>query len=376
MADFGIGAAILGSSLVSGISGFLGNRSAGKASQEAAGTAAAATDRASERALESQERMFQTARADTAPYRDVGRLALGELTSYIENPATLPSFAPGSEFTSANRYDPSGFQNPNEFRFSDDIRAPNEFRFSGDVMAANELPKFSLADLETDPEYTFRQQETERALERAQSARGLSLSGGAMRELSRYSQGLAASATDRAYQRFIDRYNARAGDIARRAGMQQVEDARNYEDVLRRGALQQTEDGRNYQDFLRRQQLGQFTYGADQDDLRRRYAAQADIYNANVSQANQGFNRLASLAGLGQTSAGQIAGLGAQTGANMANVYGQQGAALGNIAIGAGQGQANAALGTASAVNNAVQGGIGNYLTSQYLNRLPIPGAS
>jgi hypothetical protein len=113
MADFGIGAAILGSAALAGITGFIGNKSAAKAQSEAAQTAARATGEASEAAIAEQRRQYDRTRTDLAPYRQAGRLALGDLAGQIQ---TAPqgfqagdefkapvTYQPGEEFTRASR---------------------------------------------------------------------------------------------------------------------------------------------------------------------------------------------------------------------------------------------------------------------------------
>ena len=77
----------------------------------------------------------------------------------------------------------------------------------------------------------------------------------------------------------------------------------------------------------------------------------------------QQYNRLAGLAGTGQTATGQTGQAGMQMAGNVGQAYQQMG-----------QAQAQASLGQAGAMNQAIQGGIGNYLTyqqnQQMLNRL------
>jgi hypothetical protein len=74
------------------------------------------------------------------------------------------------------------------------------------------------------------------------------------------------------------------------------------------------------------------------------------------------YNRLSNLAGIGQTATGSTAA----AGANAANNIGQN-------HMFAGQARANGYMQTGQAVNNAVQGGISNYMLSQYLK--PTTGA-
>jgi hypothetical protein len=92
-------------------------------------------------------------------------------------------------------------------------------------------------------------------------------------------------------------------------------------------------------------------------------------YNVNIG-ANQDaygrqqnvLNRYASLAGIGQTSANQVGSMGANAANN-----------IGNINMNNASNQANAGYYGAGSINNAIQGGIGNYLTYDYLNKKTPP---
>ena len=74
------------------------------------------------------------------------------------------------------------------------------------------LQTFGMDQFQADPGYQFRQQEGEKAIERAASARGNLLSPAAMKDLARFNQGLA----DQAYNEAFDRYNVGQGNIFNR----------------------------------------------------------------------------------------------------------------------------------------------------------------
>jgi hypothetical protein len=76
------------------------------------------------------------------------------------------------------------------------------------------------------------------------------------------------------------------------------------------------------------------------------------------------YNRLANLAGIGQSSTGSTAA----AGANAANNIGQN-------HLFAGQSRANGYMQAGQAINNGVQGGISNYMLSQYLKQPTTGGA-
>lgn len=64
----------------------------------------------------------------------------------------------------------------------------------------NKMP--TLADLQIDPGYAFRQQQGELALQRSAAAHGGALGGGAAKDLANYSQGLASQEYQNAFNRF------------------------------------------------------------------------------------------------------------------------------------------------------------------------------
>ncbi|MCH7662313.1 MAG: hypothetical protein IH859_00380 [Chloroflexi bacterium] len=77
------------------------------------------------------------------------------------------------------------------------------------------MREFGLEDFETEPGYEFRLAEGQKALERSAAARGQVFSGGTLKALTRYGQGVASQEFGRAYNRFqenrMTRYNFLAG---------------------------------------------------------------------------------------------------------------------------------------------------------------------
>jgi hypothetical protein len=194
---------------------------------------------------------------------------------------------------------------------------------------------FTLADFQQDPSYKFRVAEGLKAIDRSASARGTLLSGRTLKEAQRYGQDAASQEYQAAYGRHTTDYqNQLAG----------------YD----RNASQATE---------------RFNVG-------------------NVNLSNK-FNRLASVAGTGQTSAQQLAqatgqagaanaGLVSSTGQNIASGQLQLGQNQANNLINAGNARASGYVGSANAINNGVSNlaGIGTSLAqyqllSSLLNRTP-----
>lgn len=121
---------------------------------------------AAESAQQMQMDQYNQTRADLAPWRNAGKTALGQLGELTANGGDL------------NR-------------------------------------NFTMADFQADPGYAFRMQQGLQAIQGSAAARGGLLSGGVMKDLSGYSQGLASQEYGNAFNRFEtqnqDRYNRLAG---------------------------------------------------------------------------------------------------------------------------------------------------------------------
>lgn len=78
--------------------------------------------------------------------------------------------------------------------------------------------QFSGADLALDPGYQFRLGEGQKAIERSAAARGGALSGGTLKDLMRFGQGLASDEMDRAYGRAAGAYGMNQGNRMNRFG--------------------------------------------------------------------------------------------------------------------------------------------------------------
>ena len=164
-----IAVAVAGATLVGGVVG--SEISAGAAKDAANTQAGAARD-----ANATQLRMFQQSRDDLQPYRAVGYDALGKLSLLANTSLDMRPYTPTPTF------DPTApYQGPSE------------------------------ADLRADPGYQFRVSEGQKALERSGASKGLLLSGGQLKDLQRFGQGLGAqeyaAVYQRGYQQNADLYN-------------------------------------------------------------------------------------------------------------------------------------------------------------------------
>jgi len=152
-----VAAAVIGSTLVSG---YLGNRAAGKAAD--------AQERAAQLAQQENARQYDLTRADMSPYRDIGKASLGQLGYGMGLPG----------------YD------------------------TGTGKQGSLTKNFSLADFVKDPGYDFRMSEGLKGVENSGSARGMQLSGATLKALNQYGQNLASNE----YQNAYNRYNTDQGN--------------------------------------------------------------------------------------------------------------------------------------------------------------------
>jgi hypothetical protein len=230
-----VGVAIGGAALIGGAATVAAGSKAAKAAKKGAQAAADAQERAAQLQVEEARRQYDTTRADYAPYRNVGYGALGKLAGMY-----------GVRAVDANGKPIPG--------------------------AAANTNGYGASDFETSPGYQFRLDEGQKAIERSAAARGMLGSGGTLKALTRYAQGVAS-----------DEYN-------------------NYA------------------------------------------------------------NRLAALAGVGQSATGSTANAGQAASNAIGNAYGAMGQAQGNAAIAAGNARASSYANLGSAINSGV-----NNLASLYL---------
>lgn len=139
-----------------------GAKKGADAAKQAANTQAEAANNATEL----QRKFYEQGRADLAPWREAGAEALNVLSHGLQGPYQWGQF---------NR----------------------QFE-----TAAPEYRTFTAQDFQADPGYQFRMAEGQRGLERSAAARGGLLSGGALRALERYRQGVASDEYGNALQRF------------------------------------------------------------------------------------------------------------------------------------------------------------------------------
>ncbi len=237
--------------LVSAAGALIGGANSASAARDAANTQANAANAANA----TLGRIYDQSRADLAPYRAVGTAALGQLAHLTDTPFVYPPFDP----------QPYAFTPP-----------------SGQQV------------LNDDPSYAWRVSEGQKAIERSGAAKGLQLSGGQLKDLQRFSQGLASTEYQAAYGR--------------------------------------------------RLQQNQLAYD-------RGFGAYTTNFNTLNTLRNTRYNELAGLAGTGQTSINATNQLAANTGTQLAANTTSAGAAQAGGQIGAANALNAGITGVGSALN-------------------------
>ena len=181
---------------------------------------------------------------------------------------------------------------------------------------------FTAKDYQADPGYAFRLSEGQRALERTAAARGGLISGTALKAASRYSGDLASQEYENAYQRALT------------------------------------------------------GYGTQVDRSNTAFSRGLTGYNADVARADTGYNRLAGMAGIGQTTGQQLNTAGANYASMGSNTLGNYGTAAGNAITGAGAATAAGQMGSANTLASALNTGVSSYLNqsnfNDWLKRQPV----
>jgi hypothetical protein len=99
-------------------------------------------------------------------------------------------------------------------------------------------------------------------------------------------------------------------------------------------------------------------------------------YNANVARSDTGYNRLAGMAGIGQTTGQQLNTAGANYAGAGSATLGNYGTAMGNSIMGAGNANAAGTLGMGNTLASALQTGVSSYQNqmnfNDWLQRQPV----
>lgn len=205
----GIAGALIGSAVIGGVTtAVAGSKSAG-AIKDAANTAAAQADRASE----VNKYIFDTTRADYAPARAVGQSALYKLADMygVSRPTTTATQTTGTMFSQ-----PPASGVLAQFGIDSNAIEPYSGQTYGDLYGAytaqpaadnatSMTPGFE--GFQMSPGYQFRLNEGLKAIERSAAARGALRSGATMKSINRFAEGNASAE----YENYANRLAALAG---------------------------------------------------------------------------------------------------------------------------------------------------------------------
>jgi len=153
--------AIVGSAVLGAGSSLIGSSNAADAQREAAAASAAAQREAADKSIAAQREMFDIGRADLAPYREGGVAAQNQLRSFLG--------------------------------IGGDTTAPGYGKYTKD---------FGMEDFTADPGSAFRLKTGLESLERSGAARGMGLSGAALKGITRYGQDYASNEYQNAFNRY------------------------------------------------------------------------------------------------------------------------------------------------------------------------------
>ncbi len=280
--------AIIGTALGIGlaVAGAAGSVAGGALAARGAGEQARAAERAAATGVAEERRQFDITQRNMAPWLGAGTAAVQRLQFLLGlsgqptgQPAGVPQVNRGfdsPELRDAGRFerlaqlgDQFGFDVPD--RFSAGGAAPGGGGLPGetDPEFGSLMRDFGAADFETEPGYEFRLAEGAKALERSAAARGQSFSGGTLKALTRYSQGVASDEFGRAYNRFQENRATRYNFLAGLSGTGQT------------SAAQLGDIGARTSSDIARTQIGGITSAA---------AARASGYSALGQSIGQGVN--------------------------------------------------------------------------------------
>lgn len=313
---FGVGTA------VAGVAGAVASAYAANKQYEATKYASDLSKQSADASLGFNKDVFNKQQENQAPWLQSGKTALGQLDTLT---------APGGGLTTpyGKTFDPGKFEGPQfkpyaEFNGGPAFKAPTG------------------ADFQNDPGYQFRLEQGQKALERSAAAKGSATGGAAIKAAQRYGQDYASNEYGNVYGRALGTYQTNFGNSLAGWNANSTANTNNFA----------TDFNSRLNQFNTNANTGQNAFNTN--------------YNVwNQDQGNQ-FNRLASLAGMGQAAVGQLNQSGSQAAANVSGIQSNLGNNLSSLATQGGNAIAAGAVG----VGNAITSAWGNYQQQQQLNQI------
>lgn len=324
--------------IVSGIGGLIGGSQAASGAREAAETNAAAQRYAVDAALKQQQLAFEhldegwgRAQSVTDPWRAIGiptgqrlynMLQSGELGQNQALPNAFPNWTPMINIPTGGTV-PVGGDLPTS------------------LLGLSDLPDIS--DPSKLPGYQFTLDQGLKAVQNSAAAKGLGISGAALKGAADYTTGL----TNSAYSNYLDNYwksqQARFGQAKELFGQGQT----RFQDITGLQQQQFLDTVANQQNYFKNWwDQGQASFGQGQT----LFGDQQTIFGDQWANQNNRFNMLANLMNVGANASNQLT-----------NVASQLGSAGGTVGTSTGSTIANAITGTAGNIGSA-QMAAGNIL--------------
>lgn len=280
------------------------------------------------------QKRYDITRGDFDPYRQLGSDAAGQFSG-----AALDQYGNQQQMTQGGNLLDRAYQGLPQARLVGTMgTVPNALAIPANAATVALPPAMTQAELEQTPGYQFTRSQGLQAVQNSAAARGLGVSGAAMKGAATFATGLADSTYQQQFaqkqQLFSDAFNQNQAQFGN--SQAQFQDAYNQGQGLFQN--QQT----NYSNANNANQL----LFANQ---------QQNVTNlTNLNSANQGnlqnsFNRLMGLTNIGQSSAAQTGALG-NAAANQAGQFLTSGANAGAAGLIAG---GNAAAGGINGIGNA-----------------------
>ena len=316
----GVGAGVAAAAV-----GAVGSVAGSAISAGASKSAASKQQDAANLATIAQEKQAAQTRADLNPFQRLGTDTIGQITPNIGYYGQIGGLSPNNTYAStldqAAAENPTVYPNVGTLPNIDAVSqaTPNQTTFTG--------RGFSQAELEATPGYKFARDQGLQAVQNSAAARGLGVSGAALKGAASYATGLA----DQTY-----------GAQFTRALQQQGQDFGQQKDIF--GARQQT-FGNQQTVFADQNQANQLAFTNQQQ----RFTNLVGLNAANQGNVTNSVNRLQGLASLGENAA-------AQTGSNSLQSTNAAGQFLTGGANAAGAGQiasGNALAGGFNGITNA-----------------------
>ena len=289
--------------------------------------AAKAQQEAARAGIASQEKMFERSMQAQRPWLEAGEQALKSLSAEVGKGGF--DVDPG-QF----KYDPykGGDFKYDKFK-GGEFKAPEKFQreeFKG-------IGDFDF-DYEESEGYKHLLEQGGKAVDRGAAAKGSLGSMSTNVDLMKMGQGLASQDYGKEYARQYGKYS---DDYSKAYGQYSDDYARDYgqysDDYARDYGRFSDKYSRDYNQYVGDRS---FDYGKGIDDYNRyagergfAYGQFGDDYNRRLQQQGGRYNRLASLAGVGQTAAGNVGSLSMQQGQNLVSGFNRLGNAQANQAM-------------------------------------------